>query len=104
AVAEFVVLDQQPFNVVEAPSLQNLVQVAANDTNLKLPSRPTVAKKVWTMAICAEATLRDKMQGTHPALTTDCWTSNSGVSYECCLFFDRFQQRLFFCVVPILDV
>lgn len=57
AVAEFVVLDQQPFNVVEAPSLQNLIQVAANDTNLKVPSRPTVAKKVWTMAICAEAAL-----------------------------------------------
>ncbi|CAN0495672.1 unnamed protein product, partial [Ectocarpus sp. 12 AP-2014] len=70
ALVKFVVLDQQPFNVVQASSLENLIQVATNDTNLKLPSRPTDAKKVWTMAVCAESVLHEKMTGTNPALTT----------------------------------
>lgn len=80
ALAEFIVLDQQPFNVVDARSLENLVQVAANDANLKLPSRPPVSRRVWTRALSAEASLREQMKGARPALTTDCWTSCSGVS------------------------
>lgn len=80
AVAEFVALDQQPFNVVDAPSLRNLIRVAANDASITVPSRPTVSERVWKMAISAEGKLREMLKGTRPALTTDGWTSNSGVS------------------------
>ncbi|CAM9525644.1 unnamed protein product, partial [Hapterophycus canaliculatus] len=80
AVAEFIVLDQQPFNVVEADSFKNLIQVAANDTSITVPSRPTVSKRVSTMAISAQGNIREQMKGTRPALTTDGWTSCSGVS------------------------
>lgn len=80
AAAEFIVLDQQPFNVVEAPSFENLLRVAANDASLGAPSRHDVSTKVSAMAKEAEGKLRDMLKGTHPALTTDCWTSTSGVS------------------------
>ena len=60
-LAEFVVLDQQPFNVLGARSLGNLVRVAAND--LALPSRPTVARRVGSMAVNAEKKIRKFWRG-----------------------------------------
>ena len=80
AIAEFVILDMQPANVVEAPSLTRLLRTAARDSALVLPSRPTVMNHVEAMAVEAQHTIQQMLKGTRPALTTDIWNAADGVS------------------------
>lgn len=105
AIADFVILDMQPANVVEAPSLARLLRTAARDSSLVVPSRPTVMNRVEAMAIEARYSIQQMLKDTRPALTTDIWTANDGVSAArnakrlccCCILrryvFTRFMFR-----------
>lgn len=80
AVCAFVILDQQPFNVVDASSLRHLLETYCNTSPVYIPSRRDVTERVEEMATAAVETLTDTMAPLWPAMTTDNWTSNTGVS------------------------
>lgn len=81
AVAGFVILDQQPFNVVEASSFRHLLETYSSTTfPVHVPSRRDVTARVEEIATGAVKTLTDIMAPLWPAITTDNWTSNTGVS------------------------
>lgn len=80
AVAGFVILDQQPFNVVEAPSFKYLLQTVSGVVGSQYPSRRAVTDRVAEITTVAADKIRDILKGTRPALTTDNWTANNGVS------------------------
>lgn len=80
AVSGFVVLDQQPFNVVEAPSFKHLLATLSKLPDCYCPSRRVVKDRVETMADSAVERIRNVLKGTRPAITTDNWTANNGVS------------------------
>lgn len=79
AIAEFVVLDLQPFNVVTAPSFQRLLQTVSANLLIPIPSRPTVVARVEKMKDEAVKNITVMLEGTRPGLTTDIWTANDGV-------------------------
>ena len=81
AVSGFVILDQQPFNVVEAPSFRHLLETYSGAVDpVHVPSRRQVTERVEEMSIGAVETLTDILKPLWPAITTDNWTSNTGVS------------------------
>lgn len=79
------VLDQQPFNVVEAPAFQQLIWMASPNCCGQadgIPSRYLVTERVEEMNEKAVKTIKEKLIGTRPAVTDDIWTANDGVSFN----------------------
>lgn len=80
AIAEFVVPDQQPVNVVEAPSLANLLRVTSNDSAFVIPSRPIVTRTVGAIKVYAANTLTKLMKGYKAGTDHQCTDHKSVVS------------------------
>lgn len=80
AMAGFIILDQQAFNVVEAESFTYLLNTASRGGDWKCPSRYEVKTRIGRIAEEAVKRLREVLRGTQPAITTDNWTANNGVS------------------------
>lgn len=66
---------------------------------MPIPSRPTVARRVEQMKQDAAVNIKKALEGTRPALTTDIWTANDGVSLS--VLFQGCLQTVTFVFVTV---
>ena len=80
AVAQFIVKDLRPFNIVENLGFQNMIAVL--DPRYNIPSRPHFSGKVIPeLYEKVSSQVRQDLRGNYVAITTDGWTSRATESY-----------------------
>uniref|UniRef100_A0A803N1H5 BED-type domain-containing protein n=1 Tax=Chenopodium quinoa TaxID=63459 RepID=A0A803N1H5_CHEQI len=82
-LARMVIVDEQPFSIVEREGFRYFCSVAV--PQFHIPSRFTVARDVKNIFVCESGKLK-KLIGclkSRVSLTTDCWTSIQNFNYLC---------------------
>lgn len=81
AINTFVILDEQPFRVVEGENFKRLCKQL--QPQMVIPSRRTVSRDCFQLYLDEKSRLKAlfKSNYTRVALTTDCWTSVQNLSY-----------------------
>jgi len=79
AIAEFVILDEQPFRVVEGEGFKKLMAKAL--PNFELPSRVTVARHCLRIYHEEKEKLKNLIKNQRVCLTSDTWTSLQNLTY-----------------------
>ncbi|KAK2450307.1 zinc finger BED domain-containing protein DAYSLEEPER [Trifolium repens] len=81
ALAKFVILDEQPFRVVEGEGFKNLLRTL--QPQFVVPSRHTIPRDCFKLYQEEKTSLREFLRSncTRVALTTDCWTSVQNLGY-----------------------
>ncbi|KAH0691482.1 hypothetical protein KY289_018840 [Solanum tuberosum] len=79
AVAEFVILDEQPFKVVEGEGFKRLMTLIL--PNYELPSRITVARQCLQIYQEEKNKLKRLIKDQRVCLTSDTWTSIQNLTY-----------------------
>ncbi|KAK2372832.1 zinc finger BED domain-containing protein RICESLEEPER [Trifolium repens] len=81
ALAKFVILDEQPFRVVEGEGFRNLLRTL--QPQFVVPSRHTIPRDCFKLYQEEKTSLRALLRSncTRVALTTDCWTSVQNLGY-----------------------
>ncbi|CAN0413553.1 unnamed protein product [Discosporangium mesarthrocarpum] len=81
-ITDFVILDQQPLNVVAAASFKRMLCIAARKDDLKVPDRRVTRTNIMDRAESAISTLKnDVLKGRPVDATSDIWTANTGVPH-----------------------
>ncbi|CAN0024016.1 unnamed protein product, partial [Discosporangium mesarthrocarpum] len=81
-ITDFVILDQQPLNVVAATSYKRMLCSAARKDDLKVPDRRVLRTDIMDKAESAINALKnDVLKGRTVAATSYIWTANTGVLY-----------------------
>ena len=83
ALAKMVIIDEEPFSIVERDGFRGFCSVAV--PQFCIPSRFTVARDCSKLFLSERETLRNtfKTLNSRIALTTDCWTSVQNYNYLC---------------------
>ncbi|XP_019232938.1 PREDICTED: zinc finger BED domain-containing protein DAYSLEEPER-like [Nicotiana attenuata] len=76
---EFVILDEQPFRVVEGEGFKKLIAKAL--PNFELPSRVTVARHCLRIYHEEKAKIKNLIKNQRVCLTSDTWTSLQNLTY-----------------------
>jgi len=79
AIAEFVIIDEQPFKVVEGEGFKKLMAKAL--PNFELPSRVTVARHCLKIYQEEKEKLKKLVKNQHICITSDTWTSLQNLTY-----------------------
>lgn len=79
AIAEFVILDEQPYKVVEGEGFKRLMTLIL--PNYELPSCITVARQCLQIYQEEKKTLKRLIKDQHVCLTSDTWTSIQNLTY-----------------------
>ncbi|KAH0725157.1 hypothetical protein KY284_001022 [Solanum tuberosum] len=79
AIAEFVIIDEQPFKVVEGEGFKKLMAKAL--PNFELPSRVTVARHCLKIYQEEKEKLKKFVKNQHICITSDTWTSLQNLTY-----------------------
>ncbi|MED6195199.1 hypothetical protein PIB30_117185 [Stylosanthes scabra] len=81
SVAEFVVLDEMPFRVVEGIGFRRMVKKI--EPRFPVPSRFTVSRDCFQLYLDEKKNLKEWLAKScvRVCLTTDCWTSNQNLGY-----------------------
>ncbi|CAM9743736.1 unnamed protein product [Discosporangium mesarthrocarpum] len=81
-IADFVIVDQQPLNVVEEQTFRRLLCITANKDDLKLPGRRALRSLILARKESTVRTLKeDVLKGRTVTATSDIWTANTEVPY-----------------------
>lgn len=83
ALARMVIVDEQPFSIVERDGFRYFCNAVV--PQFHIPSRFTVARDVKKLYICEREKLQIMLKGlkSRVSLTTDCWTSIQNFNYLC---------------------
>lgn len=79
AIAEFVIIDEQPFKVVEGEGFKKLMAKAL--PNFELPSRVTVARHCLKIYQEEKEKLKKLVKNQRICITSDTWTSLQNLTY-----------------------
>ncbi|CAJ2673956.1 unnamed protein product [Trifolium pratense] len=81
AISKFIILDEQPFRVVEGEGFKQLIRTL--QPQYTIPSRYTVSRDCFKLYLEEKARLRALFRSdcSRVALTTDCWTSVQNLGY-----------------------
>ncbi|KAH0781586.1 hypothetical protein KY290_001184 [Solanum tuberosum] len=79
AIAEFVIIDEQPFRVVEGEGFKRLISLIL--PNYELPSRITVARQCLKIYQEEKQKLKRLVKGQRVCITSDTWTSLQNFTY-----------------------
>ncbi|KAH0749059.1 hypothetical protein KY290_028291 [Solanum tuberosum] len=80
AIAEFVIIDEQPFKVVEGEGFKKLMAKAL--PNFELPSWVTVARHCLKIYQEEKEKLKKLVKNQHICITSDTWTSLQNLTYK----------------------
>jgi len=79
AIAEFVIINEQPFKVVDGEGFKRLMSIVV--PNFELPSRLTIARQCLKIYHEEKEKLKKHIQNQHVCLTSDTWTSLQNLTY-----------------------
>lgn len=79
AIAEFIIIDEQPFRVVEGEGFKRLMSLIL--PNYNLPSRITVARQCLRIYQEEKPKLKRVIKGHRICITSDTWTSLQNFTY-----------------------